>query len=135
MRRIALVVALVIVTVGIVWVVWPTTKWPLTFCNPVIRVVGTDAAAVLAIKTNGDWRRSVASTLGASEVVAKMRSDIADAIMTAPTSRLRLELNSYLIHASNFDSMLTVDSALNLFDHEARTQLEDCGVKPIGSGS
>jgi hypothetical protein len=135
MRRIALVVALVIVTAGIVWVVWPTTKWPFAFCNPVIRVVGTDAAAVLAIKTNGDWRRSVASTLGASEVVAKMRSDIADAIMTAPTSRLRLELNSYLIHASNFDSMLTVDSALNLFDHEARTQLEDCGVKPIGSGS
>jgi len=135
MRRTALVVVLVIVTASIVWVIWPTTKWPLAFCNPVIRVVGTDAAAVLAITTHSDWHRSVASTPGASAVVAKMRSDIGDAIMTAPTSRLRSELNSYLIHASNFDTMLTVDSALDLFDHEARTQLEDCGVRPIGSGS
>jgi hypothetical protein len=134
-RRIALVVVLVLVTSGIVWIIWPTTKWPLAFCHPVIRVVGTDAAAVLAIETHSEWHRSVASTPGASTVVDKMRSDIGDAIMTAPTSQLRLELNSYLIHASNFDSMLTVDSALNLFDHEARTQLEDCGVSPIGSGS
>lgn len=135
MRRIALVVVLFLVTSGIVWVIWPTTKWPVAFCHPVVRVVGTDAAAVLAVETHSDWHRSVASTPGASAVVAKMRSDIGNAIMTAPTSRLRLDLKSYLIHARNFDSMLTVDSALNLFDHEARTQLEDCGVRPIGSGS
>jgi hypothetical protein len=66
-------------------------------------------------------------------MVTTLRADIVLAKASAPTSQLRTELGDYLSQLRNGHSILPVTDAISQFDQEARTQLEACGVKPVGS--
>ena len=133
MRRIALVIVLVLVVGGVAWAIWPATTWPRAFCAPVVRVVGTDARTIVVDTGGSGWKLAPASIPGAQAAVARLRADIELAKANAPTSQLRKELGVYFARLRNDQTMLPVTSAMSQFDSQSHTQLEACGVKPIGS--
>lgn len=129
MRRIVVVAVVALVIGGATWALWPATKWHLSFCAPVVRVVGADAVAIAKSFSHP------APTLAAPQVdqVATLAHDVQLAEATAPTAQLRAELNRYLAELGAVLSTDTVSNAISQFDQQARTQLRACGVTPTGS--
>ncbi len=130
MRRIVLIAVVALVIGGVAWALWPATTWPRAFCAPVVRVVGADADAIAIYMSHNE---PVAITPAEHKMVATLRADIVLAEAAAPTSQLRTELSLYHSRLSNNPSMNAVMDALGRFDHQARTPLRACGIKPIGS--
>lgn len=126
-----LVVVVALVVGGATWALWPATTWPRAFCAPVVRVVGTDARAIVTYKATNE---NLPITPAEQKMVAALRADIDLAEAAAPTEQLRLELLNYVeqLHGI-YASMNVVTDAMSNFDQLARTQLRACGVTPAGS--
>lgn len=127
MRRLVLV-SLVVVVAGIAtWALWPGTKWPQSFCGPVVRVVGSDADAIA--KSFSHPKPTL--TAAQEDQVATLAHDVQLAEAAAPTTQLRAELNRYLAELGAKLTTNSVSNAFSQFDQLARTQLRACGVRPL----
>ena len=130
MRRKAVIAFIsAIVIGGAAWAFWPTTKWPRSFCAPVVRAVSADADAISISLSHP----APTLTITQQNQVATLLHDVRLADVNAPTAQLQLELNRYLAQLGVTFSTQSVTDAMSRFDQQARTQLRDCGVNPIGS--
>jgi len=129
MRRIAVIALVVVVIGGVTWALWPATRWPQSFCAPIVRVVGTDADAI-AVSFGHPG-----TTLTATEddQVDKLMYDITLALGAAPNASLQAELIRYRSQLGVVLSTTIVADAMSRFDEQARTQLSGCGITPVGS--
>jgi len=130
-RRIVVVAVVALIIGGAAWALWPGTKWPQSFCGPVVRVVGADADAIA--KSFGHPEPTLTSTQ--EDQVATLAHDVQLAEAAAPTAQLRAELNLYLSQLGGTLSTLTVSNAYSQFDQHSRTQLRACGITPTPSVS
>ena len=101
--------------------------WPSAFCQPVNRVVGVDATRIL------DLTPSSASGVGRLEDYQGLHHDIGVALKNAPAAQLRNELATYERATTINASFLQITTALSQFDSRVRTQLQRCGIRPIGN--
>jgi hypothetical protein len=129
MRRIATLALVVIVIGGAAWALWPATKWPQSFCAPIVRVVGTDAAAIA--RSFGHPEPTL--TAAQDDRVDNLMYDITLAVGAAPNAELLAELNRYRSELGVVLSTTVVMDAMSQFDEQARTQLRACGTVPVGS--
>jgi len=114
---------------GAAWAIWPTTRWPRSFCAPVVRVVSADADAISISLSHP--APSLTSTQ--QNQVATLLHDVRLSDVNAPTAQLQSELNRYLAQLGVTFSTQSVTDAMSQFDRQARTQLRDCGVTPVGA--
>ncbi len=102
--------------------------WPSAFCQPVSRIVGVDATMTMQ-KIPSLGQNSASGTEDVDYVT--LHHDIGEALAYAPTRQLRDELAAYQ-RASGTVTYLELTNALSRFDSQARTQLQRCGIHPIG---
>ncbi len=129
MRRAVIVAALALVVAGVMWALWPATKWPEAFCGPVNRVVGADAVMI----SQSFSRPEPTLTTTQRRQVSILLHDVQLAAVAAPTHQLRSELNRYRKDIDGVISTTPVTNAMSQFDLHARTQLRSCAIVPIGS--
>ena len=120
---------------AIAWALWPATSWPASFCKPVVRVVGGDAKAIVAVVQDQSLSANVNAPVTSAEraLVALVTRDISLADAHAPTAQLRHELTDYGGRLAKARTTDEVTSAISHFDEEAATQLSSCGVTPIAT--
>lgn len=100
--------------------------WPSAFCQPVSRVVGIDATRIL------DYKFSSASGMGFLLDYQGLRHDVGAAKAHAPTAQLHKELTTYERATGKNASLLQITTALSQFDSQVHTQLQRCGIRPLG---
>ena len=127
MRRPVIVSLIVVVTGAATLALWPRTKWPQSFCGPVVRVVGADADAIA--KSFSHPQPTLTATQ--EQQVATLAHDVQLVVAAAPTAQLRGELNRYLAELGGKLSTNSVSNALSQFDGLASRQLSACGVRPL----
>ena len=113
------------------WALWPAAgSWPSAFCAPVTRVVSSDVTWTMTTIPPS------AQLAGPAETGARrtLMGDVARAENHAPTAQLSHELAAYLARLSRARHIGAVQDAVSRFDALARTQLQSCGIFPLGSG-
>lgn len=126
-RLVIVAVVLAVVLGGaLYWVLRPAPTWPSAFCQPVVRVVGTDAVTIVKL------RPSTSSEVGVLAEFMRLQRDVEASLAHAPTPQLHSELTSCDRSIRNAKTAEQFSHALSRFDILARTQLERCGVRPIG---
>jgi hypothetical protein len=156
-RWIALAVVVAVAVSGAVYVFARTTRWPASFCRPIVRVVGGDAVALTRLpityptvvncvnvsSSSGSRQRcqteppplpsgpTIASPVAADDL-ARLHRDTLLALNFAPTSRWRAELSQYVTQTVGSPRAFMFGGAMGNFDEFARTSLEACGIHPLG---
>ena len=155
-RWIPLAVVVAILASGSIYLLTRTTRWPTAFCRPILRVVGSDAVALIKLPystptttncvnvttSSGTRQRchTVPSPTGptisspvASTDLARLHQDTLLALAYAPTNAWHSELTLYAIRTVGGPKAFIRGSAMNTFDEFARTTLGGCGVHPLGN--
>ena len=133
MRKLLLSILAVAVIGTITWALWPATTWPRAFCQPINRVVGKDADAIViyVAQHNLNYHDLVSTATPASMQDALVK-DVVLALHHAPTAELRQELSHYAYELDESPTLLQTTDALGRFDGLGRTQLRACGITPVG---
>ena len=155
-RWISLAVVVAILASGSIYLLTRTTRWPAAFCRPILRVVGSDAVALIKLPystptttncvnvttSSGTRQRchTVPSPTGptlaspiASTDLARLHRDTLLALAHAPSNPWHSELTLYAIRTVGSPRTFIRGSAINNFDEFARTTLGGCGVHPLGN--
>ena len=126
-RKILLMVLAVAVVGAVAGTLWPATRWPASFCQPLIRVIGKDANAIVKdVGQNHNYNLPVSASLHEALV-----TDVLLAEHRAPTAQLRRELSHYAYELGTSPSVLQTTDAMSNFDSRGGTQLRACGIVSI----
>jgi hypothetical protein len=128
-RTLVVVVFVALVVAGTAWAIWPATKWPQSFCAPIVRVIGADANPISVSFTHAEPTLTTAQ----EGLLNKLMYDLTLAEGAAPTAQLQTELHRYVAELGVVLSTQIVTNAMSQFDELARTQLRACGVTSSGS--
>jgi hypothetical protein len=127
MRRFVLAIVAAVVLGVATWALWPSTRFPAAFCQPVVRVVGVD---VIAYSRYEAVHSSHSITPPERALLTTLANDVRSAEQHAPTSQLRYELARYAALFTNAKTYADPVNASNYFDGLARVQLGACGIRP-----
>lgn len=116
------------------WSLWPSTAWPAAFCLPISRVVGHDADALVQSPFDVPLAQTPARPVTSHErhLVTHLVHDARSADHTAPTSRLRGELDHYVLRLSGVTTSNQVEAAMGHFGAVVHDQLRRCDIYASG---
>ena len=127
MRKLLLLVLAFAVVGAVAWALWPATRWPASFCQPISRVTGKDANAIVKdVARHHNYNTPVVASLHEALV-----TDVLLAEHYAPTAQLRQELRHYAYELGRSPSEFQTTDAMSNFDARSSKQLGTCGITPI----